>query len=108
MDRSPDVRRLLFTLGLPTLGLAFSLSILTTYGPLLLLRIAHSPARVGALIGGEGAFALSIPLLAGALSDRLPMSPLGRRMPFMLIGMPLVAAGLLLLPWAPNYPMAGM
>lgn len=102
------VRRLLITLGLPTLGLAFALSVLTTYGPVVLLKVAHSPARVGALIGGEGAFALTVPLAAGALSDRRAPSPLGRRLPFVLAGLPLVTTGLLLLPWAPSYFVAGI
>ncbi|MDQ1705902.1 MAG: maltose/moltooligosaccharide transporter [Frankiaceae bacterium] len=102
------MRRLLITLGLPTLGLAFGLSILTTYGPVVLLRVAHSPARVGALIGGEGAFALTVPLFAGAMSDRLSPSPLGRRLPFVLAGLPLVTTGLLLLPWATSYLVAGV
>jgi MFS family permease len=98
-----DPRRLFLLLGLPTLGLAFAVSILTTYGPVVLLEVAHSPARVGALIGGEGAFAIAIPLLAGVLSDRLPASPLGRRLPFVFVGTPLVVAGLVLLAWAPTY-----
>ncbi|MDQ1697844.1 MAG: maltose/moltooligosaccharide transporter [Frankiaceae bacterium] len=102
------VRRLLISLGLPTLGLAFGLSILTTYGPVVLLRVAHSPARVGALIGGEGAFALAIPLVAGALSDRMSPTPLGRRLPFIIAGLPLVVTGLLLLPWASSYLVAGI
>jgi MFS family permease len=103
-----DTRRLLLVLGLPTLGLALAAGILTTYGPVLLLRVAHSPARVGALIGGEGAFALAIPLLAGVLSDRMPPSPLGRRLPFVFIGTPLVIGGLLLLSWSPTYAMAAL
>src|SRR3954469_3889510 len=103
-----DTRALLLTLGLPTLGLALAAGILTTYGPVILLRVAHSPARVGALIGGEGAFALAIPLLAGVLSDRLPPSPLGRRLPFVFIGTPLVIGGLLFLAWSPTYAIAAL
>jgi MFS family permease len=104
-----DVRPLLFVLGLPTLGLAFAITILTTYGPSVLLTLTHSPARVGALIGGEGAFALVVPLISGALSDRLPAStPAGRRMPFVLVGAPLAAAGLVILPFAPNLQLAGI
>ena len=103
-----DRRALLLILGLPTLGLALAAGMLTTYGPVVLLKVAHSPARVGALIGGEGAFALAIPLLAGVLSDRLPPSPLGRRLPFVFIGTPLVVAGLLLLAWSPTYAIAAL
>lgn len=104
-----DVRPLLIVLGLPTFGLAFAITILTTYGPAVLLSITHSPATVGALIGGEGAFALVVPLISGALSDRLPATtPGGRRMPFVMIGAPLAAAGLVILPFAPDIQLAGL
>lgn len=106
---SRDARPLLLVLGLPTFGLAFAITILTTYGPSVLLPLTHSPAKVGALIGGEGAFALVVPLISGALSDRLPAkTPAGRRMPFVVVGAPLAAAGLVLLPFAPTYQFAGV
>jgi hypothetical protein len=38
-----DVRPLLVLLGLPTFGLAFAISVLTTYGPVILIHLAHSP-----------------------------------------------------------------
>src|SRR4051794_27446378 len=85
---------LLLTLALPTFGLAFAISMLTTYGPVVLIELTDSPSQVGALIGGEGAFALVIPLLAGSFSDRLPGPPAARRFPFVLAGAPLVVAGL--------------
>jgi MFS family permease len=109
-DTTPhDVRPLLLVLGLPTFGLAFAITILTTYGPPVLLSIAHSPAKVGALIGGEGAFALVVPLISGALSDRLPATtPAGKRMPFVLVGAPLAAGGLAVLPFAPDIQLAGL
>jgi MFS family permease len=109
-DTSPeDVRPLLLVLGLPTFGLAFAITILTTYGPSVLLSLTHSPAKVGALIGGEGAFALVVPLISGALSDRLPATtPAGRRMPFVIVGAPLAAAGLVLLPFSPDLQFAGV
>jgi MFS family permease len=104
-----DIRPLLLVLGLPTFGLAFAITVLTTYGPSVLLPLAHhSAARVGALLGGEGAFALVVPLISGAVSDRLPAkSPSGRRMPFVLIGAPFAGAGLVILPFAPDLQLAG-
>ena len=93
-------------LGLPTLGLATAISVMTTYGPVVLARLTTSAATIGALIGGEGAFALVVPLLAGALSDRLPGSSLMKRMPFVFAGAPLVVAGLVLLPFAPDTTLA--
>src|SRR5436305_6489774 len=83
-------RPLLRLLGLPTFGLAFAISVLTTYGPVVLLRLTDSTAVVGALLGGEGAFALVIPLISGTVSDRLPGSPAARRFPFVLAGAPLI------------------
>jgi MFS family permease len=101
-ESAAQIRPLLVLLGLPTFGLALAISVLTTYGPVVLIRLVHSPTAVGALIGGEGAFALVVPLISGALSDRLPPSALGRRLPFVLLGAPLVAAGLALLPFSPS------
>lgn len=104
-----DIRGLLLTLGLPTFGLAFAICILTTYGPVLLLDLAGSPGTVGALLAGEGALALAVPLVAGALSDRLPAGGrLGKRLPFVVVGGPLVLAGLVLLPLSVNLLVAGI
>jgi MFS family permease len=108
-EDSPDskVRPLLLVLGLPTFGLAFAISILTTYGPVLLLRLSHSPSTVGLLLGAEGALALAVPLVSGGLSDGLPSGRLGKRLPFILLGGPLVLVGLVLLPLATNLVVAG-
>ena len=103
-----EVQPLLVLLGLPTFGLALAISVLTTYGPVILLSLSHSPTAVGALIGGEGAFALAVPLLAGTLSDRLPPSPLGRRLPFILAGAPLVVASLALFPFSATTTIAAV
>jgi MFS family permease len=101
-------RPLLFLLGLPTFGLALAISVLTTYGPVALIRLTDSTSQVGALIGGEGAFALLIPLVSGALSDRLRGSAASRRLPFVLAGAPLVAAGLLVLAFSGSYWLASV
>ena len=93
-----DVRPLLALLGLPTLGLAYALSTLTTYGPTVLLAHAGDPGVVGAILGGEGALALALPLVSGALSDRIRPNRLGKRLPFVLLGAPMALAGLVLLP----------
>ncbi len=95
-------------LGLPTFALAFAISVVTTYGPVLLIRSTSSPSQVGLLIGAEGAFALAVPLLSGALSDRLPGSPAARRFPFILAGAPLAVAGLALLPVSGSLALAAV
>ena len=106
-ESSAEVRPLLILLGLPTFGLALAISVLTTYGPVILIRLVHSPTVVGALIGGEGAFALVVPLAAGAISDQLPPSTLGRRFPFIVAGAPLAAAALALFPFGSSVGLAG-
>ena len=106
-ESAAQVRPLLVLLGLPTFGLALAISVLTTYGPVILIHLVHSPTAVGALIGGEGAFALVLPLASGTISDRLPPSPLGRRLPFVLFGAPFAAAALALLPFSSSTGIAG-
>ena len=93
-------RPLLRVLGAPTFGLAFAISVLTTYGPVVLIRLTNSPSQVGLLIGAEGAFALLVPILAGALSDRLPGSSAARRLPFAVFGALFVVVGLAVLPFS--------
>lgn len=107
-DTLRELRPLLVALALPTLALAFAISALTTYGPVVLIRLASSDTKVGLLIGGEGAFALCLPILAGVISDRLPPSPLGRRLPLVLLGVPFLVGGLVLLPFSPSYLLAAM
>ena len=96
-------RALLRLLVLPTFGLAFAISAITTYGPVVLIHLTNSSAQVGALIGGEGALALVVPLVAGTVSDRLPATSVGRRLPFIIAGAPLIVASLILLPFSPSY-----
>jgi MFS family permease len=103
-----EVRPLIVLLGLPTFGLAMAISLLTTYGPVILIHLTHSPAAVGALIGGEGAFALVVPLASGTVSDRLPPSPLGRRLPFVIAGAPLAATALAVLPFSGSTAIAAL
>jgi MFS family permease len=105
-DPPAEARPLLTLLGLPTFGLALAISVLTTYGPVILIHLVHSPTVVGALIGGEGAFALVVPLTAGAISDQLPPSTLGRRFPFIVAGAPLAATALALFPFATSIETA--
>jgi len=100
------VRPLLLVLGLPTFGLAFGLSMLTTYGPVVLIHLTSSTSAVGALLGAEGAFALFVPLVSGALSDRLRGSPAARRAPFVLAGAPLAVAGIAALPFSTSIGVA--
>jgi MFS family permease len=106
-ESTMQIRPLLILLALPTFGLALGISTLTTYGPVILIKLAESPTVVGALIGAEGALALVVPIAAGGMSDRLPPSPLGRRMPFVLFGAPLATAALAVFPFGSSIGIAG-
>jgi MFS family permease len=103
-----SARPLLYLLGLPTFGLALGISVLTTFGPVVLIRLTESTSQVGALIGGEGAFALVIPLVAGTVSDRLPGTSVARRLPFITVGAPLAMIGLVLLGLTDSFALAAV
>jgi MFS family permease len=94
----------LSNLGLVGLGIgAASLSV--TWGlynifmPLLLRDFVTSSGVRGAIMGIDNALGLLLVPLIGALSDRLD-GPLGKRLPFLLISMPLAALFFVALPFA--------
>ena len=97
-----EVGRLVRTLSLPTFGLALAVSVLTTYAPFLLGEKTDSGAAIGLAIGGEGLFALFLPVLVGSLSDRTS-SRLGRRLPYAVFAAPLLVLPLVLLPFSDSY-----
>ena len=99
MVPAPRIGRFLGALALPTFALALGISVLTTYAPLLLGEATSSAGAIGIAVGAEGAFALFLPLLIGSLSDRTE-SRFGRRIPYALIGVPLLVVPLAILPFA--------
>ena len=94
---------LIRSLALPTFGLALAISVLTTYAPVLLREMTTSGTAIGLAIGGEGFFALFLPLLVGGLSDRTPATRFGRRLPYAIAAAPLIAATLILVPFSSSY-----
>ena len=92
-------------LALPTFALALGMSVLTTYAPLLLGEATSSAGAIGIAVGAEGAFALFLPLLIGSLSDRT-RSRLGKRIPYALVGVPLLVVPLVILPFASGFAQA--
>jgi MFS family permease len=102
MEPAPRSGRFLGALALPTFALALGISVLTTYAPLLLGEATSSAGAIGIAVGAEGAFALFLPILIGSLSDKT-RSRLGRRIPYALIGVPLLVAPLVILPFAHSY-----
>jgi MFS family permease len=93
-DRRRDERRSAAMLGIPTLALALAVTVVTTYLPVVATGFVGSTLVIGLVIGVEGLFALWLPLVAGAWSDRLE-TRLGGRLPFILAGTPLLALGLI-------------
>jgi hypothetical protein len=86
-------------LALPTFALALGISVLTTYAPLLLGEATSSAARSGSLSALK---APSLPVPSDRLA-RIGRSRLGRRIPYALIGVPLLVAPLVILPFAHGY-----
>lgn len=98
-------RRAIWLLGLPTFGLALSITVVTTYLPLVAQRFTDSSVLVGLLIGSEGVLALVLPLAVGTWSDHL-QSPIGGRLPFLVVATPPLALSLALLGFAGSLVIA--
>jgi MFS family permease len=79
-------RGLPWVLGLGAFGLAFSLTTTSAYLPPLLGRFTDSRSLIAVVLGSEGVFALTLPLVIGPWSDMF-QTPLGRRRPFMLVAL---------------------
>ncbi len=97
----PVQRRLLWKLGLGAFGLAFSITTTAAYLPPLLHRFTSSGGLIGAILGAEGIFALTLSPIVGPWSDSFH-TPLGRRRPFMLVALFPMGFCLLLMPFMPN------
>ncbi|HEX8753609.1 MAG TPA: MFS transporter [Solirubrobacterales bacterium] len=90
---SREARRRLILLGLPTFGMALAVTAVATYLPVVARGERASTTSIGLIIGTEGLLALWLPILVGSWSDRL-RTPLGRRLPFVLAGTPVMVASL--------------
>jgi MFS family permease len=100
--RAPQVRRRQFwSLGLGAFGLAFSITTISVALPPFLSTFTESGSLIGLAIGAEGFFALTVSPIVGPWSDSFH-TPLGRRRPFMLVGLGPMAFCLLLIPFMPN------
>ncbi|MGZ4302670.1 MAG: MFS transporter [Gaiellaceae bacterium] len=89
VDRGPAIkipRGLVWTLGLGAFGLAFSITTTAAYLPPFLSKFTDSGGLIGLILGAEGLFALTLPLVIGPWSDTFH-TPLGRRRPFMLVAL---------------------
>jgi MFS family permease len=87
---SSEQRRLVALLGLPTFALALSLTVVTTYLPVVAADVFGSRVFIGLIVGMEGLMALWVPLVAGTWSDQL-RTRWGGRLPFLIAGTPVLA-----------------
>jgi maltose/moltooligosaccharide transporter len=90
-------RCLLHLLGIPTFALSLSVTTVAALVPVLLEPLS-GPAVTGLVIGVEGVFAVALAPLVGRWSDRVS-SPLGGRLPFLLVAAVVGAASLAALPF---------
>jgi MFS family permease len=97
----PARRRQFWILGSGAFGLAFSITTISVGLPPLLHTFTDSGSLIGLAIGAEGFFALTLSPIVGPWSDSFH-TPLGRRRPFMLVGVGPMAFCLLLMPFMPN------
>ena len=93
---------LIWSLGLGAFGLAFSLTITATYLPPLLGKFTDSRTLISLVIGAEGLFALTLPVVIGSWSDTFH-TPLGRRRPFMLASLGPMGFALALIAFMPTF-----
>ena len=98
----PQRRRgLTWALGLGAFGLAFSLTTTSAYLPPLLERFTDSRTLIAVILGSEGIFALTLPLVIGPWSDTF-QTPMGRRRPFMLVALGPIGFCLALVAFMPS------
>ena len=79
-------------------GLTLVWSVYNTYMPLLLGNFIESRALRGGIMGLDNLLAVLLIPVIGAWSDRV-RSPLGQRLPFIAVGMPIAALLFALLPF---------
>ncbi len=92
-------------LGIGYFGISVSWAAYNVFVPVLLgSRFQLGPASIGAFMALDNIAALLIQPPVGAWSDRL-RTPLGRRMPFILVGAPMAAAALGFIPMAAAFPV---
>jgi MFS family permease len=88
------MRRLLLVLAMPSLAMAFSTTVVSTYVPVVARRQTSSALIIGVIVAGEGIMAMWVPLLAGGWSDRFRERG-GSRLSLVAAGAPVFAAGLI-------------
>ncbi len=91
----------IWRLSLGAFGLAFSITTTAAYLPPLLGGFTESKTLIALVLGAEGIFALTLPLVIGPWSDTF-YTPMGRRRPFMLAALGPMGFCLALMPFMPS------
>jgi MFS family permease len=93
------------------LGMASGQTVMVALLPLLLAEHVGSATMIGAVVAMEGFFAMLVPYIVGALSDRVGADAarrFGRRNLFLLAAAPVMAAALVMAPFMDGFwPRAG-
>ena len=84
------------------MGLTAAATMLVFYLPVVLSQLTDSELAIGFAVGVEGIVALTVPLLIGQASDQT-WNRFGRRIPYLLAGVPLVVAGLVVASFVDSY-----
>ena len=92
----PAEKANLALLALPTFALALAITIVSTQLGEVARTYTHNTITVGAIVGGEGAMALWVPLICGSWSDIL-RTRIGGRLPFVIAGLLPAAASVALI-----------
>jgi MFS family permease len=98
---APGTSRLIWTLGLGALGLAWSITTVAAYLPPILGEFTSSATLVGIVLAAEGIFAILLPLLVGPLSDAT-RTPFGRRRPYLAFAIAPMTLSLAMIAFMPN------
>jgi MFS family permease len=104
---SRPVAKRIWSLGLGAFGLAWSITTVAAYVPPLLEEFTRSSTLIGLVIAAEGIFAILLPLLVGPMSDATTTS-LGRRRPYMILGLLPMAVTLALVAFMHSLPSAAL
>ncbi len=98
----------LVMLGLPTFGMALTVTAVSSYLPVVMRGHAGSTTTIGGILAVEGVLALWLPIVVGDRSDRL-RTRLGGRLPFVLAGTPAMFVSLCLFGFVgPVLALAGL
>ncbi len=96
-----QTNRLIWTLSLGALGLAWSITTVAAYLPPILETFTSSTALIGIVLACEGIFAIVLPLVIGPMSDAT-RTPFGRRRPYMAFAVAPMTLALVMVAFMPS------